>query len=50
MTVELRPSTNYPGRTDIVHKSHPDSNSSTMIALTDEDLASLRIQLDRMGL
>jgi hypothetical protein len=42
MSVELRPSRNYPGRTDLIHWTHPESNTSTIIALTDEDLKTLR--------
>lgn len=50
MTVEVAPSRNYPGRTTISHRLHEDSNTTTVIELTDEDIASLRVQLDRMGL
>lgn len=50
MTIEVTPSKNYPGRVTVSHRLHEDSNMTTMIELTDEDVESLRAQLDRMGL
>jgi hypothetical protein len=42
MTIEIKPSTNYPGRTALHHRTHPESNSTTIIDLTAEDVAELR--------
>lgn len=41
MTIELKPSKNYPGRIDLSHRHSPESNMTTTIALTWEDLEEL---------
>jgi len=41
MSIDLNSSKDYPGRIALNHKTHPDSNSTTIIALTWEDLEEL---------
>lgn len=48
MSVELQPSKNYPGRTALHHKLHEDSNTTTIIELSDDDLSSLLCQLEQI--
>lgn len=45
MTIELTASKNYPGRTALHHRTHPESNSTTIIDLTDEDMTELKTAL-----
>jgi hypothetical protein len=42
MSTELKPSRNYPGRTALHHKTYADSNMTTILDLTPEDVAELR--------
>lgn len=39
--IDFRPSKNYPGRTDLIHKTYDDSNMSTIISLSEEDLQAI---------
>ncbi len=50
MSIELEPSTSYPGRTDLIHKHRDESNMATRLALTPEDLATLRQALTKVKL
>jgi hypothetical protein len=42
MSIELSPSRDYPGKTDLVHKTRPESNMQTRLALSPEDVEELR--------
>lgn len=42
MSIELKPSRTYPGRTALHHRTHPESNMATILDLTTEDLDTLR--------
>ena len=42
MSIKLAPSKNYPGRTALHHKTYPDSNMTTILDLTPEDVEALR--------
>lgn len=41
MSIELKPSRNYPGRTALEHKTYPESNMTTILDLTPEDVEEL---------
>ena len=42
MSIELKPSRSYPGRTALHHKAYPESNTTTILDLTPEDVHELR--------
>lgn len=41
MSIDFKPSKNYPGRTDLHHRTYDDSNSTTIISLTADDLQAI---------
>ena len=42
MSIELKASRNYPGRTALEHRTYPESNTTTILDLTPEDVEELR--------
>lgn len=49
MSIELQASRSYPGRTALHHKTHPESNTTTILDITPEDIKVLVQALTEAG-